>query len=87
MIIDRRHLIFSGVTGVILAPAILATRAAATPLSALGVDAAQFGVRPGTSDDQTLVLIHCRYQGSSSMAPGCRCRAGAASSIWPPAVA
>jgi uncharacterized secreted repeat protein (TIGR03808 family) len=69
MKIDRRHLIFSGVTGVILGPAILAAPAATAPLSALGVDAAQFGVRPGTSDDQTLALQRALDQTAATRVP------------------
>jgi uncharacterized secreted repeat protein (TIGR03808 family) len=69
MNIDRRHLIFSGVTGVILGPAILATPAATAPLSTLGVDAAQFGVRPGTSDDQTLALQRALDQTAATRTP------------------
>jgi uncharacterized secreted repeat protein (TIGR03808 family) len=69
MKIDRRHLIFSGITGVVLGPAILATPAATGPLSALGVDAAQFGVRPGTSDDQTLALQRALDQTATTRVP------------------
>lgn len=69
MNIDRRHLIFSGVTGVILGPSILATAAATAPLSALGVDAAQFGVRPGANDDQTLALQRALDQTASTRVP------------------
>ena len=54
--IQRRHFIAlaASATGVAAAPA----RAAAGPLpmSALGVDAGQFGVRPGSADDQTRAL-------------------------------
>lgn len=56
MNIDRRHFILSGVAGAVAAPAILANPVAAAALSTLGVDAAQFGVRSGTSNDQTLAL-------------------------------
>ena len=53
---QRRHFIAlaASATGVAAAPA----RAAAGPLpmSALGVDAGQFGVRPGSADDQTRAL-------------------------------
>lgn len=69
MNIDRRRLIFSGVTGVIFGPAILAIPAATAPLSALGVDAAQFGVRPGTSDDQTLALQRALDQTAATRVP------------------
>jgi uncharacterized secreted repeat protein (TIGR03808 family) len=69
MKIDRRHLIFSGLTGVILGPAILAAPAATAPLSTLGVDAAQLGVRPGTSDDQTLALQRALDQTAATRVP------------------
>jgi uncharacterized secreted repeat protein (TIGR03808 family) len=53
---QRRHFIAlaASATGVAAAPA----RAAAGPLpiTALGVDAGQFGVRPGSADDQTRAL-------------------------------
>ena len=55
---DRRHLLrLSGITagaGVATASALVAPSQAATPaVSALGIDAAQFGVRAGSSEDQT----------------------------------
>ena len=56
MSMQRRHFIAlaTSAMGVAAAPA----RAAAGPLpiSALGVDAGQFGVRPGSADDQTRAL-------------------------------
>jgi uncharacterized secreted repeat protein (TIGR03808 family) len=56
MSMKRRDLLaFAGaVTGLAAAPA--AAAPAPSPISALGVDAAQFGARPGIPDDQTRVL-------------------------------
>jgi uncharacterized secreted repeat protein (TIGR03808 family) len=67
MNVDRRHFIVSGVTGVILGPAMLATPAATA--SALGIDAAQFGVRPGASDDQTLAMQRALDQTAATRVP------------------
>jgi len=69
MTIDRRHLILSGVTGVIAGPMIFATPIAAASFSALGVDAAQFGVRPGTSNDQTVALQRALDQTAATRVP------------------
>ena len=53
---QRRHFIAlaASATGVAAAPAQAA--AGPLPISALGVDATQFGVRPGSADDQTRAL-------------------------------
>lgn len=68
MNIDRRHFIVGGVSGVLIGPAMVATPAGAA-LSALGVDAAQFGVRPGTSDDQTPALQRALDQTAATRVP------------------
>ena len=56
MSMQRRHFIAlaASATGVAAAPAQAA--AGPLPISALGVDAGQFGVRPGSADDQTRAL-------------------------------
>lgn len=69
MTIDRRQLILSGVTGVIAGPMIFAAPVAAASFSALGIDAAQFGVRPGTSNDQTLALQRALDQTAATRVP------------------
>lgn len=51
MTLNRRQFIVSGVTG-----AALGSVVNAAPVLALGADAAQFGVRPGTNADQTAAL-------------------------------
>jgi uncharacterized secreted repeat protein (TIGR03808 family) len=55
--VNRRHLIGASAAGVAGALAIPADAARAAPLtSALGRDVTQFGVRPGSGDDQTKAL-------------------------------
>ena len=51
MPLDRRHLLLGSA-----AAALVPARAIAAPLSAHGLDAAQFGVRPGAPDDQSARL-------------------------------
>jgi uncharacterized secreted repeat protein (TIGR03808 family) len=56
MDVNRRHLIgaSAGIAGALaMSPD---TARAAPPTSALGRDATQYGVRPGSTDDQTRVL-------------------------------
>ena len=60
MPIDRRQLLVGTVTGA-------ATLAA--PLSAYGLDAAQFGVRPGAPDDQSRALQRAIDQAARTRAP------------------
>src|SRR3954469_7395760 len=59
MDLDRRHLLAltaaTAGAGVAIAPT-RAAAPAASPISALGVDASQFGLRPGSSDDQSRTL-------------------------------
>ena len=57
MDLNRRHLIGASTAGIAGALAIPADAARAAPLtSLLGRDATQYGVRPGSSEDQTRVL-------------------------------
>ena len=57
MDLNRRHLIGASVTGAAGALAMAPDAAHAAPLtSALGRDATQYGVRPGSPEDQTRVL-------------------------------
>jgi uncharacterized secreted repeat protein (TIGR03808 family) len=59
MDVNRRHLIGASVTGVAGALAVSPDAARAAPLTAmLGRDATQYGVRPGSADDQTRALQH-----------------------------
>lgn len=72
---DRRRLLALGaVAGVTAAPAAVAAPAA-SPVSALGVDAAQFGLRPGSNEDQTRALQRAvdetaRARSPLAIAPG-----------------
>lgn len=57
MDLNRRHLIGASTAGIAGALAMPADAARAAPLtSLLGRDATQYGVRPGSSEDQTRVL-------------------------------
>jgi uncharacterized secreted repeat protein (TIGR03808 family) len=59
MDLDRRHLLALTAATAGLGTAATPARAAppaASPVSALGVDASQFGVRPGSPDDQSRAL-------------------------------
>src|SRR3981081_2089580 len=57
MDLNRRHLIGASVTGAAGALAMAPDAARAAPLtSTLGRDATQYGVRPGSPEDQTRVL-------------------------------
>src|SRR5258707_15586629 len=57
MDLNRRHLIGASTAGIAGALAMPADAARAAPLtSVLGRDATQYGVRPGSSEDQTRVL-------------------------------
>src|SRR5256885_14301259 len=54
MDVNRRHLIGAPAAGAASAPAMSPDAARAAPLTAtLGRDATQYGVRPGSPDDQT----------------------------------
>jgi uncharacterized secreted repeat protein (TIGR03808 family) len=70
MKMDRRQFVVSGVAGAIAGPVLWASPIAAAPsLSALGADAAQFGVRPGTSNDQTAALQRALDQTAATRVP------------------
>lgn len=60
MPIDRRHLLVGSMTS---------AAALAVPLSAYGIEAAQFGVHPGSSEDQTRVLQRAIDQVARTRAP------------------
>jgi uncharacterized secreted repeat protein (TIGR03808 family) len=68
MVIDRRRLLaasaFAGI-----APAAMATPAPAAPLTRLGVDAAQLGIRPDPAADQTRALQQAIDQLAATRAP------------------
>jgi uncharacterized secreted repeat protein (TIGR03808 family) len=64
MTIDRRTLLAG-----LAATAIPSLARAATPISALGLDAAQLGVRPGSPDDQTGALQRAIDQAAAAHAP------------------
>src|SRR3984885_15070590 len=76
MDVNRRHLIGATVTGAAGALAMSPDAARAAPLtSALGRDATQYGVRPGSSDDQTKALQRAidevaRVQAPLALPPG-----------------
>jgi uncharacterized secreted repeat protein (TIGR03808 family) len=67
MKINRRRLLLSGATGIVMAPVVFAAPAATA--SSPGVDAAQFGVRPGTSFDQTVALQRAIDQTAATRTP------------------
>jgi uncharacterized secreted repeat protein (TIGR03808 family) len=60
MPIDRRHLLVGSMTS---------AAALAVPLSAYGIEAAQFGVHPGSPEDQTRVLQRAIDQVARTRAP------------------
>src|ERR1700756_2494885 len=60
MPIDRRRLLVGSLTS---------AAALTVPLSAYGVDAAQFGVRPGAIDDQSRALQRAIDQSAAARAP------------------
>src|SRR3984957_1201900 len=70
MDLNRRHLIGASVTGMAgaLAASPDAARAAALP-SALGRDATQYGVRPGSPDDQTRALQRAIDEATRAQVP------------------
>src|ERR1700749_1703728 len=70
MDLNRRHLIGASVTGVAGALAVSqdAARAAALP-SALGRDATQYGVRPGSPEDQTRALQRAIDEAARAQVP------------------
>jgi uncharacterized secreted repeat protein (TIGR03808 family) len=60
MPIDRRSLLIGSLSGAV---------ALTVPLSAYGIDAAQFGVRPGALDDQSRALQRAIDQAARTRAP------------------
>ena len=70
MDVNRRHLIGASAAGVAGALAMPADAARAAPLmSAQGRDAAQYGVRAGSPDDQTRVLQHAIDEAARARVP------------------
>jgi uncharacterized secreted repeat protein (TIGR03808 family) len=70
MDVNRRHLIGASAAGVAGALAMSPDAARAAPLtSALGRDATQYGVRPGSPDDQTKVLQRAIDEAARAQAP------------------
>ena len=70
MDVNRRHLIGASAAGVAGALAMPADAARAAPLtSAMGRDATQYGVRPGSPDDQTRTLQHAIDEAARAQAP------------------
>ena len=68
MPINRRHLLGIAAAG---AGALAVSRqaTAAQPISALGRDATQYGLRPGSPDDQTKILQHAIDEAARAQAP------------------
>jgi uncharacterized secreted repeat protein (TIGR03808 family) len=70
MDLNRRHLIGASAAGVAGALAMSPDAARAAPLtSVLGRDAAQYGVRPGSPDDQTRALQHAIDEAARAQVP------------------
>jgi len=70
MDVNRRHLIGASVAGAAGALAMPPEPARAAPLtSTLGRDITQYGVRPGSPDDQTRVLQHAIDEAARAQAP------------------
>ena len=70
MDVNRRHLIGASAAGVAGALAVSSDTARAAPLtSTLGRDATQYGVRPGSPDDQTRVLQRAIDEAARAQVP------------------
>jgi uncharacterized secreted repeat protein (TIGR03808 family) len=70
MDVNRRHLIGASVSGAAGALAMSTDAARAAPLtSVLGRDATQYGVRPGSPNDQTRALQHAIDEAARAQAP------------------
>jgi uncharacterized secreted repeat protein (TIGR03808 family) len=70
MDVNRRHLIGASAAGLTGALAMSPGAARAAPLtSVLGRDATQYGVRPGSPDDQTKVLQHAIDEAARAQVP------------------
>ncbi|MGZ5875524.1 MAG: TIGR03808 family TAT-translocated repetitive protein [Bradyrhizobium sp.] len=70
MDVNRRHLIGASAAGAVGALAVFSDAArAAQPTSSLGRDATQYGVRPGSPDDQTKILQRAIDEASRAQVP------------------
>src|SRR5215475_11503785 len=70
MDVNRRHLMGASAAGIAGALAMSPEPLRAAPLaSALGRDATQFGVRPGSPDDQTRALQHAIDEAARAQVP------------------
>src|SRR5262245_59907041 len=70
MSIDRRRfLVLGAATALTGAATSLAQAAPSGPISSLGIDAAQFGLRPGSQDDQTRALQRAIDEAARTRAP------------------
>jgi uncharacterized secreted repeat protein (TIGR03808 family) len=70
MELNRRHLIGASAAGAVGALAMsAATARAAQPMAALGRDATQYGVRPGSPDDQTKALQRAIDEAARAQVP------------------
>ena len=70
MELNRRHLIGASAAGAVGALAMsAATARAAQPMAALGRDATQYGVRPGSPDDQTKALQRAIEEAARAQVP------------------
>src|SRR4051794_25177834 len=71
MLLDRRRLLLTaGAAACAAAPAAAAAGPARTaPISALGLDATHFGVRPGSPDDQTRAFQRAIDQAADAQVP------------------
>src|SRR6195256_1853556 len=70
MDVNRRHLIGASAAGVAGALAVSTDAARAAPLtSVLGRDVTQYGVRPGSPDDQTRILQRAIDEAARAQAP------------------
>ncbi len=67
MSVDRRH--FLALSAATALSGTVASMAHAAPISALGLDAAQFGLRPGSPDDQSRALQRAVDEAARAQAP------------------
>jgi uncharacterized secreted repeat protein (TIGR03808 family) len=67
MSVDRRH--FLALTAATALSGTVTSAAHAAPISALGLDAAQFGLRPGSPDDQSRTLQRAVDEAARAQAP------------------
>lgn len=66
MTIDRRSFLALGLAGTVT---VIPRATAGAPISALGLDAAHFGLNPGSPDDQSRVLQHAIDEAARARAP------------------